>query len=141
MILTKEDFFGQLNFEKPNRGRSINSGDDVLFNIYDESGNHRRRISITFKGSVAKEVFPSGFGKFARWKTRIIFIDDKDGFTLSQNSKSENKRMQGVISEDELSKYQIFCGSYQMQYEPMYEYYYIELSDEQIRKLDEQEVS
>lgn len=129
MILTRDDLFKQLEFVSVTRNKRY-SEKDVSVRVID--GNqvggkkYYKRLSLIFRNDITDLLGDGDRISIARYKGRLIIIKDPNGLKLTGKSEDKNRFVRFQLNESTLSTYGYFEGDYDLKYDELYEYYYIE---------------
>lgn len=130
MITNKEDFFGQLDFMTAQK-RPMLSAADVTVKVVQGSkkangGHYFDRLSITFRNGILDLLGDGDRVSIARYKNRLIIVKDPRGIKLSDHNEKGTLFVRWTLNDRTLSTYGWFEGNYDLKYDDLYEYYFIE---------------
>lgn len=133
MITTKDELFENVDFVGRKKAKASNNVYDIGVYIKKE-GRKTPRLRIYFRNSIS-DIFDSEYFEIGRYKNRLIIkpSTEENGVKLF-NSQSPNVRsLQFTITKSEAGI--LVFGStdgpvnYELKYDQLYEYYYIEKED------------
>lgn len=124
MITNREDFFKQLDFVGKTK-RNIGNHNDI--SIYSSMVDGGEVLTICIRNGLDQLLGEGDRVKIARYKNRLIIIKDEGGKKLF-GSKSRFVRFR--FKDDQMPTYKYFEGDYELKYDDLYEYYYIEKKED-----------
>lgn len=123
-MVTREDFFKNLEFEGGSRTRGTSDLDVSLTCVKYAHG--QMRMSFTFRNGVYEKLSTTGRLRFALYKNRIIFQDSEKGLKFYKGTKSDTNTRYVQLAPNDLEAWKTFIGDYDLKFDEFYEYYYIE---------------
>ena len=128
-ITSKNDFFGQLEFITARTQKKISNADVsvvVVAGTKDGEKRYYNRLGLTFRNDVLDLLGDGDRLKIARFKNRLIFVKDPEGMKYSSSTGGKNKFVRFQLNDQTIQTYGWFEGDYDLKYDDLYEYYYIE---------------
>lgn len=120
-IVNREDFLNSIEFTEPSRRKRIGKDDDIFVNTTGKGD--KMRLSVYFRNGV-NELFGERV-KFGRFKNRMIILPSEDGFKVT-NLSNRSKVVQLLIRGSVENLIPFIDKGYELKYDELYEYYYIE---------------
>lgn len=138
MITTKDELFKNVDFVGRKKTKAANNDYDIGVFIKKDKGRRNPRLRIYFRNSIS-DIFDSEYIEIGRYKNRLIFKPSTEemGAKLWSSASPAIKSLQFTVTKNEAGV--LVFGStdgpinYELKYDQLYEYYYIEKEDLSIR--------
>ena len=124
MITNKNDFFEQLSFIGATR-KGKKSHEDVTVTLVEGKTESGKRLSVTLGNDVHVLLGDGERLKIAFFKNRMILAKGEDGMKMTAANTSHRFCRFG-LSKEQADVAKSFVGDYELKYDDLYEYYFIE---------------